>query len=90
MAILSTDTFDATTVDPLSVRFGPTAASEAHNKGHVEDANGDGKLDMVLHFQTQETGIAGGDTQACLIGKTTSGLDIQGCDSISIVPPGND
>src|SRR5438093_6921460 len=30
VAILTTDTFDATTVDPLSVRFGPGGATAAH------------------------------------------------------------
>lgn len=85
VAILSTDTFDATTVDPLSVKFGPDGATETHNKDHIEDVNGDGKLDMMLHFQTQETGIASGDTQACLTGKTTSGLGVTGCDLIQTV-----
>ena len=84
VAILSTDTFDATTVDPLSVRFGPGRAGEAHDKGHIEDVNDDGKPDLMLHFRTQETGIVAEDTKVCLTGK--SGLDIVGCDSIQTVP----
>lgn len=84
VAILSTDTFDATTVDPFSVEFGPNGANETHEKGHIEDINGDGKLDMMLHFKTQDTGIVSGDT-ACLTGKTTSGFDIGGCDLIQTV-----
>jgi len=32
VAILTTDTFDASTVDPLSVKFGPGEATEAHGK----------------------------------------------------------
>ncbi len=87
VAILTTPTFDATTVDPLSVRFGPGGASEAHNRGHIEDVDGDGDLDLVLHFAVSQTGIAPGDTQACLTGKTTSGLNIIGCDAIRTVPP---
>lgn len=85
VAIVSTDTFDAKTLDPLSVRFGPNAARESHNKGHIEDVNGDGKPDMVLHFRTQESGIKAGDSDACLTGKTTIGLDVQGCDLVKIV-----
>ena len=54
VAILSTDTFDATTIDPLSVSFGPHGAMEGHGRGHIEDVNGDGLPDLVLHFRTQE------------------------------------
>ena len=87
VAILTTPTFDATTVDPLSVRFGPGGASEAHNRGHIEDVDSDGDIDLVLHFAVSQTGIASSDTQACLTGMTSSGLNIIGCDAIRIVPP---
>lgn len=74
--------FDATTIDPLSVRFGPReavwtetgGAFEAHDRGHIEDSyeldemTRDGDMDMVLHFRTQETGIQAGDVEACVKG----------------------
>ena len=88
VAILSTATFDATTVDASTVCFGDAEnpsqrdCTEAHGKGHIEDVNGDGRLDMLLHYETQETGIDPGDTQACLTGKTVGGQPIAGCDSI--------
>jgi hypothetical protein len=89
VAILTTSTavgesvdFDATTVDPLSVKFGPGEAVEAHGKGHIEDVDNDSDLDMVLHFRTQETGIQYGDTEACLTGKTIDGKIIEACDTI--------
>jgi hypothetical protein len=91
VAILSTDSFDATTVDPASVCFGDAEdpsqrdCTEAHGKGHREDVNGDGRLDLLLHYETQQTGIDTGDTTACLTGKTSTGVDIAGCDSITIV-----
>lgn len=85
VAILTTDIFDATTVDPLSVKFGPNGATEAHKRGHIEDANGDGNPDMVLHFNTQKTGIKCGDTSASLTGKALDGQDIEGSDSIQTV-----
>ena len=85
MAILTTRDFDATTVDPLSVEFGPDGAFEAHGRGHIEDANRDGKKDLVLHFRTQETGIRCGDTSASLTGATFDGDPIQGSDSIKTV-----
>ena len=85
MAILSTPTFNATTVKPLSVRFGPGGASAVHNS--IEDVNGDGKPDLVLQFNTAQTGIIASDTQACLIGQTKAGGFVVGCDTIVIVPP---
>lgn len=42
VAILSSDTFDATLVDPASVRFGTKSATS--NQNNNEDVNGDGKL----------------------------------------------
>jgi hypothetical protein len=85
VAILTTSTFDATTVDPMSVRFGPRGAKEAHNKGHIEDVNRDGEPDLVLHFKIQATGITCGDTSASLTGETRDGDPIQGSDAITTV-----
>lgn len=83
VAILTTDTFDATSVDPLSVTFGPNEAVESHGQGHIEDVGGDGDLDLVLHFRMQNTGIQCGDTSATLTGETFDGQPIRESDSIS-------
>jgi hypothetical protein len=85
VAILTTNDFDATTIDPLSVEFGPNDAPESHARGHIEDVDGDGDDDLVLHFRTQDTGIQCGDTSASLIGDTFSGQSIEGSDSIKTV-----
>ena len=75
--------FDASSIDPASVRFGPPdavwagtgGAAIAHKDGHLEDSieldesTMDGDLDLVLHFRTQETGIESGDTEACAKGE---------------------
>ena len=62
VTILTTDSFDATTVDGSTVTLGD--ASESHGMGHPEDADGDGDLDLVLHFRQSEIGDLGDD--ACM------------------------
>lgn len=87
VAILTTDLFDATTVDPMSVKFGPEGATECHERGHIEDVDENGDLDMVLHFRTQETGIEWDDIEAYLTGYTVDGMAIGGRGVITTVPP---
>jgi len=90
VAVLTTDTFDATQVDWETVMFGPNGATEAHGRSHVKDIDGDGDADLVLHFKTQETGIACGDTEAALTGETFGGQAFTGTDSIVTVGCGVD
>jgi hypothetical protein len=85
VAILTTASFDASTVDPSSVRFGATGTEAAPSKYSLQDVNGDGKLDLVLQFPTQSTKIACGMTSGKLTGKTKSGVSIIGSDSIQTV-----
>lgn len=85
VAILTSETFDAATVDPASVQFGPNGAGRAHRTRHLEDVDGDGDLDLLLHFKTLETGIQCGDTSGLLVGMTFEGQFIQGSDTINTV-----
>ena len=77
VALLATDTFDLTVVDPRTVRFGPAGARPFAVR--ERDVNGDGRLDAVYYFKTNLTGIACGDTSASLVviaeGQTFAGTD---------------
>lgn len=85
IAILTTAAFDATTVDSTTLLFGATGREAAPVQAALEDVDGDGDTDMILHFKTQDTGIQCGDTSASLTGETFDGQTIEGTDTIVTV-----
>ena len=82
VAILSSETFDATQIDPGSIRFGlsGTAITE---EPKTQDVNGDDFEDLLVRFNTAYTWIRCGDTQVTLTAETFDGEMITGTDSIS-------
>jgi hypothetical protein len=94
VAVLTSADFDAADVDPASVCFGSANVPESQRacqsssgqQPKLEDVNNNGHRDLVLHFRSQDTGIAHGDTLAILTGETFDGLEIEGADAIKTVP----
>jgi Domain of unknown function DUF11 len=88
VAILTTPDFVATTVVAASVCFGDAEApaqrdcSESHGTGHPQDVDKDRDVDLLLHYETQQTGIDVGDKRACLMGLTAAGIHVFGCDTV--------
>ena len=85
VAVLTTKTFDATTVDAATVRFGKTGLEAAAVRSTLRDIDGNGALDMVLYFNSPDTGIGCADTVASLTGETSSNQAIRGSEAIVTV-----
>jgi lysophospholipase L1-like esterase len=85
VALLTTDALDATTIDASTLRLGPKSAQATPPHVHQEDVNGDGKLDLMLQFPTQDIGVAAGMTTLCMRGELPDrGRTFQACDRIRV------
>jgi hypothetical protein len=82
VAILTAGSFNALDVNFETVAFGPNGATELRGRAKVKDVDRDGDMDLLLRFDTQDTGIACGDTEATLTGMTFGGEAIAGTDTI--------
>jgi hypothetical protein len=89
VAILSTSTFDASTVDPLTVTLAG-ASVQLKGKGtpmsSLQDVSGDGLPDLIVHVNTEALQLTNTDVTAVLAGATYSGVPIVGEDTIRVVP----
>ncbi len=69
VAVLRTDEFDPTGED-VRYRFGAPEAvgsgggARPVHEGHVEDVDGDGSDDLVLHFPVRDAGFDGDESEA--------------------------
>jgi uncharacterized delta-60 repeat protein len=88
VAIFSTATFNAATVDPSTVTLAGAAVRLRGNgtpQASLQDVNGDGRLDLVVHVVTEALELTAGDVQAALTGRTTDGFWIEGNDSVRVI-----
>ena len=83
VVILGSETIDVTRVDVESLAFGPDCAPSfpGIKPALLGDRNRDGVTDLLVRFDMDETGIAAGDTQACITGKIYGDV-FWGCDSV--------
>ena len=88
VAILSTATFDARTVDPptITVASAPVRLKgQGTSMSSIEDVNADGLPDLVVHVTTSALQLAETETTALVEGKTYSGQRIRGTDTVRVV-----
>jgi hypothetical protein len=93
VAIFSSGTFDATTIDPETVRMAGAGVA-IRGKGdktmaHKEDVDGDGFVDLVVHIEVVnlDPGLQSG--YVSVVGYTYDGQPFWAHDEIIIVPAGD-
>lgn len=74
--------FNATMVDPQTLKFGPAAGPSSAIPLSF-DFDGDGDTDMLFGFRAEESGIACGDTDVMISGETYGGQQFIGSDAIT-------
>lgn len=88
VAILSTSSFDAMSVDPNSLTFGRLGTENSLSKCGTlgEDIDGNNRPDLVCHFYNMETGFVQGDLEGILRGQLRNGTVIEGRGLLKVVP----
>ena len=89
VAVLGSEDFDVSQIDPASLSFGGLEVRVRGNKGplcSVEYSNDDMDLDLVCHFEDDPTNWEVGNGEATLTGNLIDGTPFEGIDSICIVP----
>ncbi|MBI5707365.1 MAG: hypothetical protein HZC36_10300 [Armatimonadetes bacterium] len=95
VVIYSSETFDATTIDPASVLLADSGIKVRGNGTYqysLTDVDGDGLRDMVVQISTVGIQLSQGDTEAVLTAMTRpttehpQGVQIIGIDTVRIVP----
>ncbi len=83
VAILGDTDFDVADVAADSVKF----AGASPVRWSLEDVDNDGDMDLIFHFKTQELSeLDESSTEATLTGQTNDAGEIQGSDTVKIVP----
>ena len=89
VAILASDTFDPSTVDPATVTLAGGQVFRMPNGRYLaamNDVNRDGMKDLVLHIITQQMDLKPGNTKVVLEGSTFDGTKITGEATVKVLP----
>ena len=91
VAILGTPTFDATTVDPASVRLAGSPVRQTPSGAFLcqdEDVNLDSIVDLLCHIEIGALQLGPNDTNAVLDAVTFDGTRIEGSDTVRVLAVG--
>jgi hypothetical protein len=91
VTILGGADFDVSRIDAATLRLGPAAARPVYDLTdpfvralHTKDVNGDGRLDLVVHFRSRLAGLTcDGDGESVLVGRLVDGTAIRAVGTIA-------
>jgi len=83
VAVLSSPSFAAGTLDWTTATLGP-AAAPALGPGSLADVDRDGDLDLVLEFDARSLGLTCGDAVVELLAATLTGTGLHGVDAVTV------
>jgi hypothetical protein len=90
VAILSSVDFDATTVNPTSVRFAGAPITKGKGaqlaRGILSDVNGDGRIDLIVYVSVYSLHLVAGASDALLTAVTFDGKTVSGSQEVSFNP----
>lgn len=90
VAILSSADFDATTVNPTSVKLAGAPITKGKGaqwaKGVLSDVNGDGRIDLVVYVSVYSLHLSAGKSDAKLTAVTFDGKSVSGSQQVSFSP----
>jgi len=87
VAVLSTPTFDAASIDPSTVLLSgarPVCCRDGRPMLFVRDVDEDGDDDLILFFTPREIDVVGDPAVVCLTGTTADGTDVEGTDVLNL------
>ena len=84
VAVLSSAQFDASTIDPRTIRVGPTGTEAEPFRSMSDDVNRDGRTDLLVLVRVQEMRAKCGDKMIRLTAKTKAGADVEGSEEVTM------
>jgi hypothetical protein len=84
VAIISTDQFDAVSLDVASIRIGPTGTEAEAARTTKSDVNEDKRTDLLVLVRVQDLNIKCGDTAIRMTAKTNDGVAVEGMEAVKV------
>jgi hypothetical protein len=92
VVVFSTPDFDATSIDPMTLLLASAPVTLLPNgRLHytTSDIDGDGRPDLVAHFNVQSMRLSPGKTSVTLTGTTSDGTAFLGSDTVRVIRRGH-